>query len=314
MKLKIIIRIIIYSLLILILIYKLKDFFFTNSEYSKVNPNLLKTKMIRIINNERESNNISSVEYDSITAVSAQFHADEMKKYNYFSHYSINGIPPYIRYSLKSNGAFAIGENIALGANYKILKIGFIELKGKIDIKNIIRKLNYDMYSEKPPNDGHRKTILNKHYNRIGIGIAYNDTLLFYVETFTGKYIELLNDIPQNIKAGNSINIYAQILYDSLELEHIKVYYDNIPDSLPLGNDFFIDPRNSYGYPDSVIYYLTAQLQINGNPNFYNTIQIYDDQFYGNIYTFNRGVYTIVPILSDGRDLFEGANISILAE
>jgi hypothetical protein len=134
------------------------------------------------------------------------------------------------------------------------------------------------------------------------------------VETFTGKYIELLNDIPQNIKAGNSINIYAQILYDSLELEHIKVYYDNIPDSLPLGNDFFIDPRNSYGYPDSVIYYLTAQLQINGNPNFYNTIQIYDDQFYGNIYTFNKGVYTIVPILSDGRDLFEGANISILAE
>ena len=314
MKLKIIIRIIIYSLLIFILIYKLKDFFFTNSEYSKVNPNSLKINMIKIINDERESNNIPSVEYDSITSVSAQYHADEMKNHNYFSHYSINGIPPYIRYSLKSNGAFAIGENIALGANYKLLKIGFIELKGKIDIKNIIKKLNYDMYSEKPPNNGHRKTILNKHYNHIGIGIAYNDTLLFYVETFTGKYIKLLNDIPHKIKAGNSINVYAQILYDSLKLDHIKVYYDKIPDSLPLGNNFFIDQRNCYSYPDSIIYYLTAQLKININTNFYNTIQIYDNQFYGNIYTFYKGFYTIVPILSDGIDLFEGANISILAE
>ncbi len=270
--------------------------------------------MIRIINNERISNNIPSVKYDSITAVSAQYHADEMKKYNYFSHYSINGTPPYIRYSLKSSGNFSIGENIAIGTNYKLLKISFIELKGKIDIINIIKKLNCDMYSEKPPNDGHRKTILNKYYNHIGIGIAYNDTLLFYVETFTGNYIKLLSDIPQKIKAGNSINIYAQILYDSLKLDHIKVYYDKIPDSLPLDSNFFIDSRDSYGYPDSVTYYLITQLQIKCNPNIYNTIQVYNDQFYGNIYTFNRGFYTIVPILSDGNDLFEGANISILAE
>ncbi|NIA23096.1 MAG: hypothetical protein GWP03_02900 [Proteobacteria bacterium] len=57
----------------------------------------------------------------------------------------------------------------------------------------------------------------------------------------------------------------------------------------------------------------TSEPQINLS-NYHNTIDMTGNQFYGSIYTKKRGYYTIVPILSDGSNLFEGANISFFAK
>ncbi len=314
MKSRIIIRIIVYSLLSVLIFYRLKDFIFAGKRYSDIEIDSLKFAMVRIINNERQDNGIPPVSYDSVAAMSAQYHANEMKNHGFFSHYSIDGTPPYVRYSFRNGGTYAIGENVALGINYKILKIGSIKIKGGIDIKSTIAKLNRDMYMEKPPHDGHRKTILNKHYNGVGIGIAYSDTLVFYVETFTGNLIKFLNKIPDTTIAGNFMDIYGQILYDSLDLVSIEVFYDSITDSLKSGETFFYDERNTYSYSDDADLYLPGNASTMSLNNTNNIINSEESEFYGSIYTERKGYYTIVPILSDGKELFEGANVSFFAK
>ncbi|NIA23100.1 MAG: hypothetical protein GWP03_02920, partial [Proteobacteria bacterium] len=134
-------------------------------------------------------------------------------------------------------------------------------------------------------------------------------------ETFTGHYIKFLNKIPDTTFAGNMVDIFGQILYDSLNLSRIEVFYDSIPDSLKeKDSGFFYDSRDSYSYSGNVDFYLkTGEPQINLS-NYHNTIDTTGNQFYGSIYTNRKGYYTIVPILSDGSNLFEGANKTFFAK
>lgn len=305
---------VVLSIVLFIVSFQFKNLLFSNTNSPDINTDSLKTAMIKIINTERADNNVPPVKYDSVAGMSAQYHADEMKNFNFFSHYSVDGIPPYVRYSFKNGGRDIMGENISIGINYELFKFTKTGNSSKMNFKEALIKLNRIMYNEKPPHDGHRKTILNKDYNGIGIGIAYNDTLLFYVETFIGHYIKILSHIPDTIPAGKTIHLYAQIINSNFYLNHIKVYYDSIPDSLPIGNSFFYDSRDSYNFPNDTTFYVNTNFCIVGLHNYYNNIKIDWNQFFCDIYTDKPGYYTIVPVLSDKKRMFEGAYITVFAK
>ena len=111
------------------------------------NASQFELKVLELVNNERAKNGLSALELKENLSEVARNHSMDMAKNKYFDHTNLKGQSPFDR--LKSAGisySYA-GENIAAGQNTPQAVV------------------NAWMNSE-----GHRKNILSKNFNKIGLG------------------------------------------------------------------------------------------------------------------------------------------------
>ena len=135
-----------------------------------------KTKLIDITNNYRLNHGLTKVKYNKQLAKSAQKHADDMFKRNYFSHLDPDGKNPYDR--LGNNSLTRVGENI-------IMKDNTAEIPASVAFGNWLKS---------PP---HLETINTNGWTEIGIGckqgIRYNpktqknEPIIIWVQLFASK-------------------------------------------------------------------------------------------------------------------------------
>jgi uncharacterized protein YkwD len=124
--------------------------------------------MLRLINRDRASMGLSPVELDEGAATRAgQLHADDMASHGFLGHWGTDGSVPEQRYTeaggddmvLENASCFVDGRPRALDAD------------ARIDPKYVELAENM-FFHEKPPNDGHRRNILQPWHRKVGIGIA----------------------------------------------------------------------------------------------------------------------------------------------
>ncbi|MDE1855541.1 MAG: CAP domain-containing protein [Candidatus Micrarchaeota archaeon] len=118
---------------------------------------------------------------------SGQQHSDSMIVNNYFSHWDIYGMKPYMRYTLVG-GTGAVSENIAFRES---AACGIFGCNGNINVKQALQQMEYDMmYNDSACcNNGHRYNILDPNHNQVSIGIAYNASSVYFTEDFIDNYI-----------------------------------------------------------------------------------------------------------------------------
>jgi hypothetical protein len=249
-----------------------------------------------LINTDRKQHGLQSVTLSSIN--SAQLHAEEMLKVSYFSHWSLNGYKPYMRYTL-AGGKGAASENCAC-----ILHIGSIFGP---DVKSALKDMEYSMmYDDAHSNWGHRDNILNPMHNKVSIGIAYNRNNIYFVQDFENDYIawnNLSTDNPNqiilqgtNLRAGTTIQ-NVMIFYDnptSLTVDKIKQapYQGSYSPGTYVATVWSPPPAGTYyTYSDNTIHNIEANTWIENGNNFqisYSLVNV--------INSYGKGVYTIYLI------------------
>ena len=199
--------------------------------------------LLNQVNIERAEAGLTSLKLDRLACAVAQKHATEMARHSFLSHWGLDGRKPYHRYSF-AGGVEAIQENdAALNTNTPI---------ASDEVPIHLMSMHRSMYEEAPPNDGHRKTILNATHTHVGFGFADYGFCVRLCELYLARYVAI---DPYAVTASprDQIVLSGRLLQPGYSLEEIEVFYEPLP--APPNKEWLRIPR-SYGLPDDRDSYL----------------------------------------------------------
>ena len=182
--------------------------------------------MLELINRERESAGLNPVDMGDNRA--AQLHAEASLENCVSSHWGMDGLKPYMRYSLaggyQSNAENGRGLDYCYTASDRVRKLGDIEDEAEEAI---------DGWMSSP---GHRRNILNPTHRKVNIGIAWDDYNIVAVQHFEGDYVRFdsLPAISDGILSMSGRLINGARVSDDDDLG-IGIYYDPPPHPLTRG-------------------------------------------------------------------------------
>lgn len=136
--------------------------------------------MLELINGERAKAGLNTVALGD--NIAAQLHAENSLANCFSSHWGIDGLKPYMRYSL-AGGYQSNGEN-SHGLNYCIKASDSYSAAGSIKTR-IDKAMDGWMNSY-----GHRRNILDPSHHKVNIGIAYDRYNTAMYQHFEGDYVE----------------------------------------------------------------------------------------------------------------------------
>ena len=197
----------------------------------------LRRNILELINEERSVEKVPGLQLDELATTVATRHAEEMATGEFASHWGLDGLKPYQRYSF-AGGFHATQENVSAADNTWSMKFD--------DLKQDTSYLHVRLYQEKPPNDGHRKTILAPHHTHVGIGLAVHKLRLRLVELFVAKHVEM-DPVPRTAKSQTTVQLSGKLLKYSNRLSVIEVFYEPLPSPPEMS---WLRQARSYSLPD----------------------------------------------------------------
>jgi uncharacterized protein YkwD len=169
---------------------------------------------LSLINSDRKANGLQNVSLSQVS--SAQNHADDMLRNDFFSHWGTDGSKPYMRYTL-AGGKGAVAENIATftrGAPW--------------DLKAALNNLESNMMNnDAASNWGHRDNILNPFHNEVSIGVSYGSGQAYLVQDFIDYYVQWSTFTVT--QSGVSL---VGSLSKPMSLNQVNIFYDAQPSNL----------------------------------------------------------------------------------
>ena len=185
-----------------------------------------KVYMLELINEERTKAGVPPVVLGD--NIAAQLHAEAGLENCVGSHWGIDGLKPYMRYSL-AGGYQANGENW-LGADYCIKASDRYRALGSIrtEVREAI-----EGWMDSP---GHRRNILDKWHKKVNIGLAWDKYNFVSVQHFEGGYVEY-DRLPEiaNGKLSMGGSTINGLRFSGREKLSLMLFYDPPPHSLTRG-------------------------------------------------------------------------------
>lgn len=137
----------------------------------------IRKQALRLVNRDRELNGLSPLREDSLLSQTAQLHAEDMMKRDFYAHVTPEGKTPTDRFQ-EMGGKEGVGENIIQQQERYGVQLTYALVE---------RHHKSWMYSS-----GHRENILNPDYTHFGYGVT--------ISPITGKVYAVQNFITrQNI-------------------------------------------------------------------------------------------------------------------
>ena len=209
----------------------------------------LKMKLIQlnVINKSRKRNNAKPVNLDILASRVANKMCREAAENNYIGHWNMAGEKPYHRYAF-AGGFDHVSEN-AYGEwsseNYN---------PSTALISSMMKSGHGTFMAEKAPKDGHKKNIIDKSHNFVGIGFCLSENQFRYYEEFIDRYLEFEN-IPEELKAGEPSSITVKTNGEYF-LYYLVIYREKFPQPLTPAQ---IRKKGSYDdYTDEEYLQITA--------------------------------------------------------
>ena len=212
--------------------------------------------MLELINGERARAGLSLVAMGNNSA--AQTHADNMLEGCFAGHWGLDGLKPYMRYTL-AGGYQSDAENVA-GSSYCAGSDSSPETPGEG-----VREAMWGLMAS----PGHRANILDPNHVLVNIGIAndgYNTLVVQHFEHGLVQF-ETLPEISKGIFSFSAMINYPQ----DIDEYTVILYYDPPPHDLTVGQ---ISRTYCYSYGDPVVYVrpvLQSRLQYADNSWTWNT-------------------------------------------
>ena len=187
-----------------------------------------KDLMLELINEARAEASVGPVVMGDNAA--AQIHADNSLEGCFASHWGMDGLKPYMRYSL--TGGYQSNAENAAGLDYCYQLDAGHQTFGSVNDK--IREV-MKAWMDSPD---HHPTILNPLYRKVNIGLAWdrhNLNLMAY-QHFEGDYVEY-EKLPEIRDGVLVLRGYTKngASYRELDVYQLAVYFDPPPMSLTHG-------------------------------------------------------------------------------
>lgn len=179
----------------------------------------IRANLLEMINEERAVEKVRPLAVDDLATQVATKHAIEMAREEFASHWGRNGLKPYHRYSF-AGGTHATQENVSAADSTWSMKVD--------QLKQDTAYLHVRLYQEKPPYDGHRRTILAPQHTHVGIGLAVEQLRLRLVELFVARHVEVA-PLSREAKPGAEISFRGKILTRDHVLNNLEVFYEPLP-------------------------------------------------------------------------------------
>jgi len=206
---------------------------------------LAREQLLRQVNADRAAANLSELKLDELACTVAHEHARDMAAGEFLSHWGSDGRKPFHRYGL-AGGTAAVQENCSAAED--------IDSVTPASVFTDLHDMHHSMLSEKPPHDGHRKTILDPFHTHVGFGIALKSRSLRLDELYLARYVQFdpLTAEAQStaVKPGSTIRVSGRLLNPSHFVNEIDVYYEPLPTPPDIS---WLRTRRSVSFPDEVV-------------------------------------------------------------
>ena len=196
-----------------------------------------KRKLLRRINADRATAGLSALEVDLLAASVGDAFCVEAAERNYTGHWDLAGRPPYLRWAL-AGGVDFHGQNAG-----SISRKGW-NVTGE-EVARLLLECHERMMAERPPDDGHRRAILDPSWTHVGIGVAFSGGEFRMTEEFVRRVAEWVEVPAGPLPAGGAATIRMK-LPDGWTAGVLEVAFD--PPSVPLTREE-VERRTSYGLP-----------------------------------------------------------------
>lgn len=194
----------------------------------------LKLAQLDIINSSRKKFKADPVRLDILASRVANKMCREACEGNFMGHWNLRGEKPYHRYAF-AGGYDHVSEN-AFGEwssdTYNA---------GELVISSMMKAGHGKFMAEKAPYDGHKKTVIDKSHNFVGIGYCVQGKQFRYYEEFIDRYFEF-EKIPAQMNAGEQRSITVNTNGSDF-LYYLVIYRDNLPEPMTASE---ISSRGSY--------------------------------------------------------------------
>ncbi len=145
----------------------------------------VETLVVEETNEVRDAHGVQSVETDSSLREPARRHAEDMARHGYVGHETPEGELPYQRYADCVEEGYS-GENVANTWH----NINIMTDRGEVPTAHLSdeREVAEHLVESWMASDGHRTTLLNDDWTRIGVGVAVTDeNEVFAVQAFCSE-------------------------------------------------------------------------------------------------------------------------------
>jgi hypothetical protein len=267
----------------------------------------LKLRLVEEINHDRRAGGLRPVEFSDELSMAADAHCREMLNENYTSHWNRAGWKPYMRYSAAGVRDFT-EENI-----FSLWRTNLDTSEASLWKEMLGGHRGF--LTERPPYDGHRRSLLSPRPTHVGIGLAFDAQGMRLIEVFSARYAQL-EPLPQRVTLRDTLSVTGRVADRNLRLFGVAIYYEPLP--RPMAS---LDLRktHSYSLPEEHqmerLWHGEAQY-IDGSQG---SILVNDAGKFSLGLRFWKklpGVYTIGVWVSEksGRDAFLGALESVFVE
>ena len=187
------------------------------------------------INADRAAEGLAPVAWDPKAADLAAAYTREQIREGTVGHFLLDGIPPYAR--LSRTGDLAMGAENA---------VAFMSIGDRIGDAPLTLALRAEreMLAEKPPNDGHRRAILDPDATHVGVGWSLSATDFRMAEEFTSRRFARLDVMPLP-RYASAIRVRGQAL-PGMRIDYVSVARQPLPSPITLTE---ANARHSYTYP-----------------------------------------------------------------
>jgi len=190
----------------------------------------MRNYMAELINRDRQRHGLRPVRLHKLASQFGQEHSEEKARYEYLSHWAIDGTKPYVRWS-KLGGVEHVSENV-------FARVGSATLSPQDST------LFAEAQESLMKSSGHRANILDPYHNAVGIGIAFDQARkkFYLTQEFIDRYLTL-EDFPRQLHRQQKIRIAGKVLHPEYGLYFCRVTYE--PFSMPL-SPTALDSLSSY--------------------------------------------------------------------
>lgn len=273
----------------------------TAGELSRVSsgvPIEFKRQLHEQINRDRLLAQRQPVQFSPELSAAADAHCREMLEHGYVSHWNRAGWRPYLRYAQAGVTDYT-AENV-WGLQHSDFD------PSPEHLLETMFAAHRSFMAEVPPNDGHRRSILDSNHTHVGIGVAYGPLGMRLIEVFGGRYAEL-EPLPAQTRLRDSITLRGRVL-PGVSLLGIAVFYEPLPRPMSL---LELAATSSYSLPEEErTFYTMSSNRLPGPADSYRIQQLPGGRFLFPVsfWKGRPGVYTVgVWVTRDGQNGFLGA-------
>jgi hypothetical protein len=266
----------------------------------------IKVSQLDIINKSRKKHKARPVELDILASRVANKACREAAENGYISHWNMAGEKPYHRYAF-AGGYDHVAENV-----FGEWTTGTYA-RSSSEISDLMQSGHASFMSEKAPADGHKKNIINKTHNFVGLGFCITDDQFRYYEEFIDRYLEFEN-IPSQVRTGQKTSITFSCT-GSYFPYFILIYREDSPVPKKLSE---LNKTGSYSdYSNEEFLQLTAwevAKYKKGDKYIVPLTFSKEGLYYIHIYTDEKEIKTPISLNTKGKSPYSGIVIRVLAQ